>query len=116
MLRATGPAVPAHAGRFLPRTHSTGALPTLAGTRVRALAAFLDRERKEVSFAMQLCSGGALTKLLARGGGLSEHEVATLTHKMLSAIHYCHQHGACARALCAATAEGVCMRAATARE
>ena len=42
---------------------------------------------------MQVCSGGALTKLLARETPLGEREVATLAHKMLSAIHYCHQHG-----------------------
>ena len=71
----------------------------------RVFESFVDREKKsvdddgnevelpEVSFVMQVCSGGALTKLLAREKPLSEHEVATLSHKMLSAIHYCHQHG-----------------------
>ncbi|KAL1528037.1 hypothetical protein AB1Y20_009406 [Prymnesium parvum] len=54
---------------------------------------FVNRQTKEVSFVMQLCSGGTLTQLLTRGISVDEHEVATLTHNMLAAIHYCHQHG-----------------------
>ena len=59
----------------------------------RVLDVFVDRKACEVSFVMPLCSGGTVVQYLRRHPCISEGAKATLVHKMLSAVHYCHQHG-----------------------
>ncbi len=60
---------------------------------LRVLDLFVDHHAAEVHFVMPLCSGGSVVDYLQRFASLTEGTKATLMHKMLSAVHYCHQHG-----------------------
>lgn len=57
------------------------------------LDVFVDRELGEVAFTMPLCTGGTLVRHLSRRPYLTEADKATLMHKTLGAIAYCHSRG-----------------------
>jgi len=56
----------------------------------RVLESFVDTEANTVHLIMELCTGGNVIDRMQRHGLFGEVAVASVLHKVLSAVNYCH--------------------------